>query len=469
MSVLRKSLCIFLVMAILAACAPATPMATSTLPAPTETPGPTETPVPPTQTPWPTSTAVPTPVAGALFVDPSVDLGPISPYVYGSNYGPWVAVPFNMLKEAYDSRVTVLRWPGGNWGDGNDIQTLQLDTFMGLFKDKGITPTISVRLLNGTPEAAAALVHYANIQKGYNIHYWSIGNEPNLFEPLIQQSYDTERHNREWRAIAVAMKAVDPSIELLGPELSQFTSDPSYNPKDNAGRDFMTEFLKANGDMTDIVTIHRYPFPTNMQSAVASIDEMRANSAEWDKTIPYLRGLIREHTGREIPVAITEISSYWSAQTEGDTTPDSYYNAIWYADVLGRFIKHNVFMANVWVFANRDGGHGLIFGSELRPTYYVFQMYSHFGSQQVYAASGIPNVTVYAAKRKDGVLTLMVINLSDTEQAVPLQVQGLTLSQAGTWLFDATHNAEDVGAIDLSGGMLKLPPQSITLFELPEN
>jgi alpha-L-arabinofuranosidase len=402
-----------------------------------------------------------------LFVDPATDLGPISRYIYGSNYGPWTAFPFNMMDAAFNSHVTVLRWPGGAWGDSNDIQTVQLDTFMGILKQMDAIPTISVRLLNGTPEAAAALVRYANVEKGYKIHYWSIGNEPNLFEAFIKQSYDTGRFNQEWRAIALAMKAVDPSIALLGPELSQFTSDPSYNPKDHAGRDWMTEFLKVNGDLTDIVTIHRYPFPNNGSGIPASIDELRANSAEWDKTIPYLRNLIHEFAGRDIPIGVTEVSSYWSSQTGGKTTPDSFYNAIWYADVLGRLIKQQTFMVNVWVFANRDGGHGLIFGSELRPTYYVFQMYNHFGSQQVYAASGIPNVTIYAAKREDGALTLMVINLSDTEQKVPLQVQGVTLTKAGAWLFDATHNAEDAGSTDLSGGALKLPAQSITLFELP--
>jgi hypothetical protein len=466
MSILRKFLCILIAMAILAGCAPSTPTAT---PAPivTSTPlEPTETPLPPSPTPWP-ATAVPTPVAGTLFVDPAVDLGPISRYVYGSNYGPWVAVPFNMLDEAYDSHVTVLRWPGGNWGDSNNIQPLQLDTFIGLFKKMDLIPTISVRLLNGTPEAAAALVHYANIEKGYKIRYWSIGNEPNWYEKFIKQPYDTVRFNREWRAMALAMKAVDPTIQLLGPEVDGYTGNEAANRKDSAGRDWMIEFLKANGDLVDMVTIHRYPFPTNSNGAVASIDEMRANPAEWDKTIPYLRGLIHEITGRDIPIGVTEVSSYWSPDTKGLTTPDSFYNAIWYADVLGRLIKNNTFMVNVWVFANRDGGHGLIFGSDLRPTYYVFQMYNHFGSQQLYASSGIPNVSIYAAKREDGTLTLMVINLSDTEQQAPLRVQDMTLSKAGAWLFDVTHKAEDMGSSDLSAGTLKLPPQSIMLFELP--
>ena len=301
------------------------------------------------------------------------------------------------------------------------------------------------------------------------MRYWSIGNEPNLFAGSMGKPYDTDQLNREWRAIAVAMKAVDPTIQLLGPELSQFTGDAASNPKDSQGRDFMTEFLKANGDLTDIVTIHRYPYPIGAAASAreATIDEMRANSAEWDRTMPYLRGLIHETTGRDIPIGITEISSYYSPAVGGETTPDSFYNAIWYGDVVGHFINQRAFMANVWVFGSRGGGQGLIFGNELRPTYYVFQMYSHFGNQQVYAASGIPNVSIYA-KREDGTLTLMVINLGDAPQTVPLQVAGMSLSTAATWLFDATHHAEDIGPTDLAGAKLILPAQSITLFEIAQ-
>ena len=460
MSIQPRLISLLLLAAMLGGCAPATPVPTAT-PA-----GPTSTPVPPTATPFPTATITPTPVAGTLFVDPGTDLGPISPYVYGSNYGPWVAVPLESLDAALASHVTVLRWPGGNWGDTNNVQTYQLDTFMGLLNRMNAIPTISVRLLGGSPQAAAALVQYANIQKGYHIKYWSIGNEPNLYAPAIKKPYDTDQLDREWRAIALAMKAVDPSIQLIGPELSQFTGDAASNPKDSKGKDFMTEFLKANGDLTDMVTIHRYPFPLDNKGTQPSFDQMAANPAEWDKTIPYLRELIHQTTGRDIPIGVTEINSYWSSALGGATTPDSFTSAIWYGDVLGHLIKQKAVMANQFVFTNRDGGLGMIDGSSLRPTYYVFQMYSHFGSEQVYAASGIPNVSIYAAKRPDGTLTLMVINLADTAQAVTLQVQGMSLAKAGTWLFDATHNAVEAGSSDLSGNKLSLPAQSMSLFEL---
>ena len=418
-----------------------------------------------TASPTPGPTVLPTPVPNALYVDPGKDLGPISPYIYGSNYSMYGAVPVDMLQAAFDSHITALRWPGGAWGNQNDVQTYQLDSFIAFCKKVGAIPTISVRFNNGTPEAAAELVRYANIEKGYNIQYWSIGNEPD-YEKNDGKNYDTVFYNQEWRAIALAMKAVDPKIKLMGPELSQWGTSLATTKKDPAGRDWMTEFLRANGDLVDIITIHRYPM-YHADGTVSTIDDLRKNTLEWGDLVVYLRTLIHEITGRDLPIAFTEVNSDPSPVLGGAASPDSFYNAIWYADVLGRLIQQHVFMVNQWVFAYRSGGLSLIYNSELRPTYYVFQVFSHFGNQQIFASSGKAEVTVYAATRADGALTIMVINLSDTEQRVPLQVQGVALSKAEVWLFDSTHKAADLGQQPFpSDGGLILPAQSITLYAI---
>jgi xylan 1,4-beta-xylosidase len=402
-----------------------------------------------------------------------MDLGPISPYVYGSNYSMYGAVPAGMMDYALNSHITVFRFPGGSWGDQNDLMDYQIDMFMNFCKQLGTMPTISVRLLNGTPEAAAKLVRYINIEQKYGVVYWSIGNEPDLYTGLPGVDYDVARFNREWRAIALAMKAVDPSIKLLGPELSQWGTElaktpkypPTRTPTGQERQDWMTEFLKANSDLVDIVTVHRYPL-YHADGRPSTIDELRQNTLEWGDMVVYLRNLIHETIGRDIPIAFTEVNSDPSNVVGGVASPDSFYNAIWYADALGRLIQQGVFMVNYWVLAG-SGGLGLLYTGKIRPTYYVFQMYSHFGNEQVYASSGVADVTVYAAKREDGTLTILVINLSDTEQRIPLQVRGVALSRAEVWLFDATHNAEDLGQQSFPlDGALVLPAQSITLYAI---
>lgn len=430
-----------------------------------ETPAPATATVAPTAAP--TATAAPTPPApGTLVVDPATALGPVSPYVYGTNYGPMLAVPIEMMPNILDSRFTALRWPGGDWTDTVDMQPFQLDQFVWFYGQLGALPTVSVRLFGGQPEVAAEMVRYANIEQNYRIEYWSIGNEPTLYEEQHGESYDTERFNREWRAIAEAMKAVDPSIKLLGPELHQWNSDLATTPKDSAGRDWMTEFLQANGDLVDVVTVHRYPMYEARGDPV-TFDQLRANTEVWDDEIAYLRQLIREQTGRDLPIAITEINSSPTSVFGQPASPDSFFNAIWYADVLGRLISEDVFLVNLWNISQRSGGLGLISGFSVRPTLYTFQMYKHFGDQQVYAASGAENVTVYAALRDDGALTVMAINLGDTEQTVTIDLAGVSPVEAEVWLLDAAHNAENLGVQPWpADGMVTLPAQSVTLYVL---
>ena len=124
-------------------------------------------------------------------------------------------------------------------------------------------------------------------------------------------------------------------------------------------------------------------------------------------------------------------------------------------------------MVNQWVISQRSTGLGLLYGSIIRPTFYVFPLYKNFGSEQVFAASGVTDVDIFASKRRDGTLTLMVINLSDTEQGVSLKVQGLTPDKADVWLLDLTHNAEHLGVQALlADGALTLPAQSATLYAI---
>ncbi len=407
----------------------------------------------------------PTPVPEALFVDPEASLGPISPYIFGTNYGPMHAVPLEVMPLVEDAGFTVLRFPGGAWTDTVDMKPFQIDMLMTFAKQVGAIPTISVRLLGGDPETAAELVRYTNVEKKYGVTYWSIGNEPSIYTQLGQADYDytVDNLNTNWRAIAEAMKEADPTIKLIGPEIHQWNDGPETTPKDSAGRDWMTEFLKANGDLLDVVSVHRYPL--HSPTRPVTIQDLRENTRRWAREVEYLRSLVKEILGRDLPIAITEVNSDPSSAMLQETSPDTFYNAIWYADVLGQLMNADVFMVNQWVLSQRSTGLGLFNGTTIRPTFYAFPLYKNFGSEQVYAASGVPDVDIFAAKREDGALTLMVINLSATEQRLPLQVKGMELTEAEVWLLDPTHNAENLGVQAFSSdGTVLLPAQSATLY-----
>lgn len=400
-----------------------------------------------------------------LRVDAGQPLGTISPYIYGVNYGPWGLVSIDMTEAATNSGTTLMRFPAGRHGDTHGFTKQQLDLFMLQMRAWNGVPSVSVRLEGGTPEQAAEAVRYANLEKGYGIRYWSIGNEPDLFV-----DYTIERFNSEWRAIAEAMLAVDPDILLIGPEVSQFPPTIEGDAYTNVRREWVRAFLQANGDLVDIVAVHRYPFPRTNSSPPTTAEDLRQNAPEWDVLVENLRDVIRETHGSDLPMAFTEVNSHWNHVSGAEGSPDSFYHAIWWADVLGRFVRQRVEIVNYFALSSFGalGTFGLLDRYDTRPTYYVYQLYRQLGDELVGSESGDFDVTITAALRDDGALTFIVINRAPEAKSIPLTLAGFTPSgDAEVWRLDSEHEAELIAPVPAADGMmLELPAQSATLYIL---
>lgn len=397
-------------------------------------------------------------------VDADTITGEASPFAYGANFGPLSVVNFDLFDEAADSGVTFIRYPGGRWGDLNNITHFQISQYMQVIELMNATPSIHVRLENGTPEAAAELVRYVNFENDYNVKYWYIGNEPNLFDDYTVADYVTQ-----WRAIAEAMRAVDPDIVLIGPEVSQWNGTPQVDPVDPEGVDWLRGFLRANADIVDVVAVHRYPFPRSQANPVTTIEEMRGNTPEWGQTLENLRQVILEETGRDdLPVAITEAGSHWSSAQYGVASPDSHYNAIWWADSLGRLLQDNPFIVGYFELQTLQarGGWGLLAKDTVRPTYYVYQLYKRFGSQMVATDSSVEYLSVFGALRDDGTLTLIAVNRGDEPISASIQINGFDGDVIETRLLTADVLAEVVDDPLLNGDTLTMPAQSAALITL---
>jgi hypothetical protein len=133
-------------------------------------------------------------------------------------------------------------------------------------------------------------------------------------------------------------------------------------------------------------------------------------------------------------------------------------------------INQRVAMVNYFSLQSNPsiGGYGLFTRSEARPTSYVYRMYRQFGTQSVQAVSDEPRVGVYAARREDGTLTILFVNLSADTVQKPLQVEGLDPVEAEIWRFDQNTQAERVAEETFAAGEnISLPPQSITLLVIP--
>ncbi len=104
-----------------------------------------------------------------------------------------------------------------------------------------------------------------------------------------------------------------------------------------------------------------------------------------------------------------------------DWSMDSHMNAIWLADVLGRLIEQKVDMVDQVALA---GQYGIVGGFALNPIYYDYLMYQQFGTELVRSASDDPLVNIYASKRSDSTLAVMIVNLSATTQTKQMTILG---------------------------------------------
>ena len=413
-----------------------------------------------------------------LLVYADLDMGAISPFVYGANYGPPYLVPPDLVPLAAESGVTYFRTPAGRWGDEQDFRTDLLDIYYRQAHDWGVELAVTVRLpgSGGTPEKAADLVRYTH-DKGYNIRYWAIGNEPDLIagykktDQALTSFTDVriDDYNRDWRLVAEAMLAVNPDIIFVGPDVSQFPYTVTGDPYTNVRREWVRAFLTANGDLVDIVSVHRYPFPLTTTSST-TIDDLRTNPPEWNIVVENLRTVVQDTVGHEMPLAITEANSHWSHSVGGEATPDSVFNAIWWADVLGRLIQQRLTIVSYFSFqsVSASGPFGILARYEERPTYYVYQMYKRFGTELVESQSNDADVSITAARTNDGTLTLMVVNRAASDKELSIEINGFTVDrEAEVWRFDSDHLAESIPAVDIRNG-LSVPAQSITLYRLIE-
>ena len=62
----------------------------------------------------------------------------------------------------------------------------------------------------------------------------------------------------------------------------------------------------------------------------------------------------------------------------------------------------------------------------------------------------------------------MEINLSLEEQTKAIRIEGPAQIQAEAWLFDAAHNAENVGMVEQPSNEITIPAQSVTLYVIQE-
>ena len=257
----------------------------------------------------------------------------------------------DMLDEVKHLGVPIVRYPGGNfvsgynWLDGvgpkkdrprklerawNSIETNQFGTndFMAWCKLTGCKPLMGLNLGTSTPEMAAALVEYCNVEKGtkwsdlrrdhgiadpHKVEHWCLGNE--MDGPWQIGHMTAVEYGMRAADAGRQMHYVDSSLKLIACGSSN-NSMPTYLEWDR-------QVLEQCFDYVDGLSLHRYfgntPEETGGDSAryMALNLSMDRQIAESLAVCDYVQG--RRHSSKKLWLSFDEWNVWYRKRSGSDT------------------------------------------------------------------------------------------------------------------------------------------------------
>jgi alpha-L-arabinofuranosidase len=254
----------------------------------------------------------------------------------------------DVLSEIRQLGVPIVRYPGGNfvsgynWLDGvgpkqdrpkvldkawNTVDSNQFGTneFLAWCKAANTQPLMGLNLGTGTPEQAAALVEYCNVEKGtrwsdlrqqhglaqaWNVQHWCLGNE--MDGPWQIGHMSAREYGMKAADAARQMRYVDPSLKLVacgssGPLM------PTYLEWDR-------EVLEQCFDYVDAISLHRYF--NNTRETGGDSSKFLALNLEFERQIAQVADVCdvvqaRKHSPKKLWLSFDEWN-VWYRATDGN-------------------------------------------------------------------------------------------------------------------------------------------------------
>ncbi|HWZ65922.1 MAG TPA: hypothetical protein VNX65_03980 [Patescibacteria group bacterium] len=383
------------------------------------------------------------------------------------------------------------------FNNGNPISSagkgptdITADTWIASIKKLGAEPEIVIggspsqpgsHDNNFLPSDAAGLVKYFNTHaldtvsggttiSHYNpVKYWVIGNEPANLTADNAATYCSR-----FNTTVDAMKAVDPSVVIIGPAISSLNTI------------FMKAFLQCAGSKVDIVDYHEYAMGYTYLDNATTL----ARTHYYSQKITQLRDLINKTVptyASHIKIQVGEYNfTYRTADGyQGYQGDDRMYQpvlTVWTASVAGHIAQSGAIGHNysdmslpLLIKSKADAAH---FGQTAftpMPGYYGLEMFTggdlfrHFGQQMVTASTSLTNTEVYASTNQKNVV---LINKSPSKSKVAhIILNGFNGGSANIWQTNAAYPFAAPKLIKKLNSLqhdltITLPPYTVTTVVL---
>ncbi len=352
-----------------------------------------------------------------------------------------------------DSYAKIVRY-GGIAPDKNIPTKYQYLRMVDSIQAKGMEPLIQVPFCDYryTAQQAADIVHYINIVKGRNVKYWIIANEPNL-----GYGYTTASQIAAYfKPFASAMKAVDPTILIVGPETASFKQGMTDDLTTPGGPDDITGKDAAGRYYLDVFTFHTYPLGNGTQTRATGLTKLTAPGSYQDD-IDYLNNRLaacdtyHHRTGAaSLKTAITEANVDYKNSPSDDLYgigANSFFGGQFVAEMYGIGMKKKVDFINLWSVI--EGGQQIADNcgyidpntGNKKPLYYHFQlMAENFKGNSVNCTDNQANVKAFACQDAQKI-TVMIMNQELTgSYAYTLRLNNGAVVGAGALKLNANAN-----------------------------
>ncbi len=398
---------------------------------------------------------------------------------FGINTAVWdsmldTSVTTNLLTEM---GAGALRFPGGsladdyNWAtnttDSNTWQwATSFDMFAQVATSVGAQAFVTANYGSGTPAEAAAWVQESNVTNHYGFKYWEIGNE-------CYGSWETDNNTVPHDPYTYAqrfqyyiqMKAVDPTIKIGAVAVAgedsyaNNTNHPVVNPRTgvthNGWTPVMLATMRSLGVTPDFLIYHRYA-----QSPGDESDQgLLLSNSTWSTDAADLRQQLNDYLGAAVaPSVELNNTENNSVSTNPGKQTTSLVNGLFLADSICAAMNTEFNSVVWWDLRNGQetgnnnsrtlygwrqyGDYGVVDSADPAgpadsyPTFYVERLLQHFargGDRLVSSASDYPLLSVCAAQRTNGGLTLLVVNKSASNALnANITISGATPGSTGT-------------------------------------
>jgi hypothetical protein len=322
----------------------------------------------------------------------------------------------------------------------------------------------------------ASGTHAAAIAKDAASHgvsaVFEVGNEPEI-SGFFTKNGGQAAYIAKFIEHAGAIHAAVSGSQVYGPVLCGLGGNCSFPTTWDSG--WLAAFLAQTGNMAtgsgkgtvDGISFHVYWHPEWAYSDLmqAKIDKY-GFALYWSGTMmPYLRSVIAKYDSRDLPVAISEISLGNGIPNDSAQT-QNMFSVLETLDTVGAFAVSGL-RSFQWFDANAAGPSDfwMITPTATRPLFYAFTAWAAMGRDMlgVDESTTPHDLAVYASRRADGTLVVLLINKTRTAHTVTLSFTGSSVAgrSMATTTIEPSTAGQDTATSIVYGGATNPPPTAL--------